>query len=143
LSALAWAIVGALLLAVEVLAIGTWLLWFSLGAFTLALLLVLGVELGLEAQLLIYAAVTLAETVLVVVVWRRRGPQGGERLNERAERLVGQIFVLETPVVHGRGRIRVGDGSWPVRCAEPLPAGAEVRVTAADGSELTVVAHTA
>jgi len=56
----------------------------------------------------------------------------------RAHALIGSDFLLEQAIVHGYGRIRVGDSSWRVK-GDDCPAGAKVRVVAVeDGSLLRV-----
>jgi membrane protein implicated in regulation of membrane protease activity len=54
-------------------------------------------------------------------------------LNDRSARMVGQIVIVETAIVDGRGRVLVGDGSWPAR-GDDAAAGTRVRITrVADG----------
>jgi membrane protein implicated in regulation of membrane protease activity len=56
----------------------------------------------------------------------------------RAHAMIGADFFLDEPIVHGYGRIRVGDSSWRVAGAD-CPSGAMVRVVAVDnGSVLRV-----
>ena len=58
-------------------------------------------------------------------------------LNARGEALVGKMFVLDQPILAGRGRIKLGDGSWIVTGPD-MVAGAKVRVAAVSGTELRV-----
>ena len=46
-----------------------------------------------------------------------------------------QIFLLEEGIVHGYGRIHVGDSSWRVG-GDDCPAGAKVRVVAVENGSL-------
>lgn len=58
-------------------------------------------------------------------------------LNRRGASYVGRNFTLAAPIVNGIGKVHVDDSQW--RIAGPdLPAGAQVRVTAADGTTLRV-----
>ena len=57
-----------------------------------------------------------------------------------AEVRLGQEAQLQQEVVNGLSRVRLGDSVWPVRCSQPLPAGAAVRVIAVDGITLIVEA---
>jgi inner membrane protein len=45
--------------------------------------------------------------------------------------------VLDQPILRGRGRMIMGDGSWTVTGPD-MVAGAKVRVAAVDGTELRV-----
>ena len=56
-------------------------------------------------------------------------------LNARGEALVGREFILDQPILAGRGRIKLGDGSWIVTGPD-MVAGAKVRVAAVNGTEL-------
>ena len=58
-------------------------------------------------------------------------------LNRPAVQLVGRVLVVVEPIEGGRGKVRVGDTLWPAEGPD-LPAGAEVRVTAAKGTVLQV-----
>jgi membrane protein implicated in regulation of membrane protease activity len=58
-------------------------------------------------------------------------------LNARAASLIGQVVTLEEPIINGRGRARVGDGSWNVRGPD-MVAGAEVRIVSVESAELLV-----
>jgi inner membrane protein len=58
-------------------------------------------------------------------------------LNRRPAQLVGRVMVIEEAIAHGRGRARMGDTLWEVEGPD-TPAGARVRVTAAQGAILRV-----
>ena len=58
-------------------------------------------------------------------------------LNRRGAGCIGQRAALATPIVNGRGRIRLGDSSWPA-AGPDLPAGTTVEVIGADGALLQV-----
>jgi regulator of protease activity HflC (stomatin/prohibitin superfamily)/membrane protein implicated in regulation of membrane protease activity len=66
-------------------------------------------------------------------------PSGDPNLNARASRLVGQTVTVESAIVNGKGRVRVGDGVWNAQGPD-LPAGASVVVVGADGTCLSVEA---
>jgi membrane-bound ClpP family serine protease len=55
----------------------------------------------------------------------------------RGAQYVGRRFGLVTPIVNGRGRIKLGDSSWAVAGPE-LPAGRIVEVTGVEGTVLQV-----
>jgi len=60
-------------------------------------------------------------------------------LNSSAEHYLGRRFTLETPIVNGRGSIKVDDSVW--RAAGPeLPAGRQVKVIGVEGTVLQVEA---
>ena len=69
---------------------------------------------------------------------RETGGSEGDGLNRRGEALVGRVFVLDTPLEGGEGRLRVDDSSWRI-VGPDTPAGTRMRVVRVDGA--TVVAE--
>jgi len=71
--------------------------------------------------------------------WFRQGERPSDQplLNRRAEQFIGRVYVLDTPLADGIGRVRIGDAFWTVTGPE-LPAGAKVRVIGADTMTLKV-----
>jgi membrane protein implicated in regulation of membrane protease activity len=138
LGAWAWIILGIALIGLELLAPGVFFIWLGLAAIATGLLdAVLG--LSWQAASLIFAALSVA-AVLVGRSLMRPSLQHdtqADRLNQRGQSLVGQVFTLEAPIKDGEGRIRVGDSSWRVTGADRF-AGAKVRVVRVDGATLVV-----
>ncbi|MGD0184174.1 MAG: NfeD family protein [Roseiarcus sp.] len=132
-----WLVVGFALCAAETLVPGAFLIW--IGAAALAVGVVeFFLPLALTPQLLLFAALVVA---LVFVGKRVYGSldAGTPQLPlSRAHALIGKEFFLDEAIVHGFGRIRVGDSVWRV-AGEDLPAGAKVRVVAVeDGAGVRV-----
>lgn len=133
-----WFILGLILLAIEVLVPGTFILWLGIAA-----LLTGGVTLALDfawqAQLIAFAILS----VVAVMCWwfysgRSKSNAAEPVLHRRAELHVGRVFTLEEPIVGGSGRVRIDDSVWRVS-GEDLPAGSKVRVASTDGALLKVV----
>jgi inner membrane protein len=89
--------------------------------------------------LLILAATLFIADILIDLVWAHPSISRSDQpdLNCRATQLIGRSFIVAEAIEGGRGKIRVGDTLWPVEGPE-LPAGAEVRVTAAKAALLRV-----
>lgn len=132
-----WFIACAVLLVLEMLAPGAFMLWLGLAAFLVGLISVF-VDWSWQYQFVAFAAFALA----AIPLWRRVGarakaPSDQPFLNRRAEALVGQVFTLERPIVAGHGTVGIGDTVW--RVAGPdCPAGTRIRVAAIDGATLRV-----
>ena len=82
-------------------------------------------------------------TVIAALLWtrwlaRKPQPRADAALNQRGQQLIGQRFILDAPLVNGRGHMRVGDGTWPIVASEELPAGTRVEVIAVEGMTLRV-----
>ncbi|HEY0568731.1 MAG TPA: NfeD family protein [Xanthobacteraceae bacterium] len=132
-----WIIAGGLLLGLEVIAPGAFMLWLGLSA-----LLVGAISLIFpwpwQAQLIAFAVFAVGS----IPLWRyfaHRVEPAADRpfLNRRSEGFVGRIFILEKPIVGGVGMVRIDDTIWRVTGPD-TPAGNRVRVTSADGANLLV-----
>lgn len=135
-----WWILALLLIALEVLAPGYFLLWIGIGAAATGVLLWLVPGLSLLVQALAFALLALLACAAYGYGLRPkllRGAPAGERLNRRGEQMIGKRYVLIEPIVNGRGKARVGDGEWLVSGPD-LPPGASVEVTGVDGTTLRV-----
>lgn len=135
-----WWILALLLIAGELLLPGYFLLWIGLAAAAMGVVLWVDPSLGLLAQAILFGLLAFASCVGYARWLRprleRRAP-GGERLNRRAEQLIGQRYELVEPIVNGRGKARVGDGQWLVSGPD-LPLGTTVEVVAVEGTTLQV-----
>jgi membrane protein implicated in regulation of membrane protease activity len=132
-----WFILGVVLLILEMLVPGTFLLWLGIAAVAVGIISRF-IDWSWQSQLIAFAALSIA----LIPAWRyfaRRvdGPSDHATLNRRTAGYVGRVFTLETPIVDGNGTVRIGDTVW--RVAGPdCPAGSRVRVTQADGADLRV-----
>jgi len=81
----------------------------------------------------------LVADVLIDFVWAHPGLSASDQpdLNRRAAQLVGRTLVVAEAIEGGRGKVRVGDTLWPAEGPD-VPAGTEVRVTAARVTVLVV-----
>ncbi len=133
-----WVVLGLVLIGGEMLAPGAFLVWLGLAA------LVTGVVVGAtgmawQGAALVFAALCVVSVLAGRMLTRRKGdePDAATGLNDRGRQLVGKVFRLESTMVGGEGRIRVGDSSWRITGPELL-AGAAVRVVRVDGATLVV-----
>lgn len=135
-----WWIVALVLIAIEVIMPGYFMLWIGIGAAVTGLLVLLLSGLGLLAQAVAFAVLAFVSCAVYWYALRPRLPQdepGREQLNRRGEQLIGKRYVLIEAIVNGRGKARVGDGQWLVSGPD-LPMGSTVEVVAVDGATLRV-----
>ena len=133
-----WGGLALLLIAAETLAPGVFMLWLGLAAAVvfLGLLVVPGVEPIWQA--VAFILLSFGSIALYVKFFRgKEGPSDQPLLNRRGEQLVGQVYVLEQPIVDGRGRLKIGDAFWAAE-GEDLPQGTRVRVISAYNMTLQV-----
>jgi hypothetical protein len=133
-----WGIAALVLIAVEMLLPGFYLLWLGIAASVVALLLFLWPGLPFEFQLLVFATATVG-SIFAWREWRNRHPVISDQpnLNERASQYVGHLYSLDAAIVNGVGKVRVGDTVWKV-AGEDLPAGSQVKVVGVEGMTLRV-----
>jgi inner membrane protein len=132
-----WFIAGGLLLILEVLAPGVFMLWLGLAALLVGAIS-LFVDWSWQAQFVAFAALSIA----AIPLWRRlarsvEAPTDQPFLNRRAEAFVGRMFTLDKPIVDGCGTLGIDDTVWRITGAD-VPAGSRVKVTRVDGTALHV-----
>jgi membrane protein implicated in regulation of membrane protease activity len=132
-----WFIAGGLLLVLEVLAPGVFMLWLGLAAMLVGGISMF-VDWNWQAQFIAFAMFSVA----AIPLWRRLANQDRAKtdqpfLNRRAEAYVGRVFTLEKPIVDGSGTMGVDDTVWRITGPD-IPAGSRVRVTRVEGTALHV-----
>ena len=133
-----WWILALALIIAETLLPGTFFLWMGISALVLGLVAWLIPVMGWEMQLMLFAVLSLV-SIVGWRQWQHRHPDESDHptLNRRGEQYIGQVFVLDTAIANGFGKVRVGDTHWRVTGVD-APAGMRVRVTDVDGVVLVV-----
>jgi len=134
-----WGIALALFAAEAVLP-GSFMLWLGFAAVGTALIDLL-IPMPPAVQWMLFGVLSV---VAVGAGWqyKKRHPSSDSDqplLNRRGAQLIGQVFVLESAIVDGRGRLKIGDAFWTA-IGPDLPAGSRVRVVAMDGMNVRVEA---
>jgi membrane protein implicated in regulation of membrane protease activity len=132
-----WLVIGAVLLGLELLAPGVFMLWLGLAALLVGVVSFV-IAWGWQAQIIAFVVFSLA----AVPLWRRlslaqKAAPNEAFLNRRSEAFVGRVFTLEKPIVDGAGTVRIDDSIWRITGPD-TPAGSRVKVIRADGGLLTV-----
>jgi membrane protein implicated in regulation of membrane protease activity len=139
-----WFVVAVLLLALETVVPGVHFLWFGLAAAAVGIIAIalgaadLATGFGRPVQVIVFAVLSVA-TVFFVRRWTNPAHTASDLpdLNARAAQYIGRTFVVVEPIAGGRGKIKVGDSLWAAQGPDS-PAGAQVKVTAAQGTVLIV-----
>lgn len=135
-----WALALALL-ALEALSPGIFFLWLGLAAAGTGMVRLLIPGMAPLAQWIVFSLLSL---VAVGAAWRVRSarvvkPTDQPLLNQRAQQLVGRVYVLDTAIDNNRGRLKIGDAYWSVEGPD-LPVGTRVRVLGVQDMTLRVIA---
>lgn len=133
-----WLAVAAVFLAVEVSTGTGWLLWPAASAFVVGVI-AQAIHPGLVVELGLFAALTIATTLLAKRYLRPVLEPKNPDLNDPLQRLVGQRGQVLSAFEQGRGRVFVDGKDWAAETDEPSPAvSQEVVVVAVDGAVLKV-----
>ncbi|WP_028107870.1 NfeD family protein [Ferrimonas futtsuensis] len=138
-----WLILGLVLLTLELLGSGGYLLWIGGAAMATSVVARLS-DIKAENQWVLFATLSVLFTLAWYLYQRRRDKLGRDRsgLNQRAKSLVGSQCVVMTQVSAQEGRVKLGDSSW-LACSESgdtLEPGVRVQVVRVEGTKLVVSA---
>ncbi|MBF0135674.1 MAG: NfeD family protein [Magnetococcus sp. DMHC-1] len=138
-----WWIAAVILVIMEVTLPAFFFLWLGVAAAVTGLLALLFPELGWKGEMLCFSGLSLVSIALWHGVIRRcPTPTDLPNLNRRAAQYVGRVLTLDTPIVHGSGRVKVDDSLWKISGPD-TPAHVQVKVTSLVGTTLTVQPLTA
>ena len=132
-----WIVGGLILIALEIVVPGVFLLWIGVGAIaTGTIAAVFGIG-SWEIQCLIFVPLAFASLFLGRKYIIKAAPEKDGTLNRRLAGYIGRRAEVVQAVVNGKGRVRLGDTLWIVQGPD-CPEGTMVAVTGVDGSELVV-----
>ena len=132
-----WLILAVLLFVLEFILPGVHFLWFGVAA------VIVGILAWATGMSWPFQVIAFGVIAVLTVFWVRRYVRSDAvtsdlpDLNERGQQYIGRSLVVEQAIQNGRGKVRVGDTLWPVEGPD-TPAGAEVRVVAANATMLVV-----
>ena len=126
-----WTIGGILLLMLEMLAPGVFLIFIGVAAIATGIFTLM-FGLALPGQLALFVVYSLLAVLAGRRIYANKEDNSSDPfLNDPAARLVGRVVtVIEAVDEHG-GRVRVGDSDWSAR-GGPARAGERVRVAGVD-----------
>ena len=133
-----WWVLALVLVIVEMVAPGFFLLWIGLAAGVTGLVLFIAPGMGWEMQFVLFGVLALA-SVTAARYYVRRNPISTDdaTLNRRGSQYVGHVFNLDEAIVNGVGKVKVGDGWWRAEGPD-LPAGERGKVVGVNGNMLKV-----
>ncbi|WP_130619507.1 NfeD family protein [Dyella amyloliquefaciens] len=135
-----WWILALVLIAVEVILPGYFMLWIGVAAGVTGVVVLALPGLSALAQAVSFAVLAFLSCAAYWYWLRPRfmhDEPGNAQLNRRGEQKIGHRYVLAEPIVNGRGKAKVGDSLWLVSGPD-LPVGSMVEVVGVDGTTLLV-----
>jgi inner membrane protein len=138
-----WVALGLVLLALEIIVPGVFMLWFGIAAIVIGTITLMIGDAGFwpwEVQVIFFLGLSIALAYYGKRLNDRNDESDQPLLNQRGAQMIGRLATLNEPIAEGYGKIHVDGVQWRVKGPD-LPAGTKVMVTAnADNSTLTVEA---
>ena len=134
-----WWIFALVLIGAELLAPGYFLIWIGFAAAALGIVTFFAPELSFLVQAVLVAVLALVSCFVYWRFVRKVVNESSDQplLNRRAEQFIGRRYTLDTAIVGGKGKVRIGDSPWLAEGPD-LPAGTEVEVIAVSGTTVKV-----
>lgn len=136
-SLLIWAGLGVLLLILDMLFPGVFLLFLGLASLlTMAVLWL--IPLSLWGAIVCFSLSTFILLMCfgrIYKKWINHGPPNS--INQNSKRYIGHEIILNDPIIHGKGRIVYAGSMWTLHGPD-APKGSTVRIVKRDGNVLEV-----
>ena len=107
-----WLAIGVVLLAIEAALSTEWLLWPTVSAGVVAVIVALGLDVGFLGEAGLFAALTVASTALSRRLIQKVNPEAAPDINDRDDRLIGQRARVVETFIDGRGRVFISGAEW-------------------------------
>lgn len=132
-----WLILLFVLLGVEALGAGGFLLGGAAAAAVVALWLWLMPDMSWPIQLVMFG---IGSLLFSLAYWKlfRKVNSDSPGLNNRASQLIGRTIVLEHDLPAGQSKLAIGDTLWKVESDRSVTKGSKVSVTGNQGMMLLV-----
>lgn len=135
---IAWATAAVVLMVAELAAPGAFMLWLGFAAAGVFLIVLAMPDLAAIWQAVAFVVLAIGSVSVYWKLFRTQRTRSDQPLlNRRAVQLIGQVYALDSAIVNGRGRVKIGDAFWVVEGTD-APAGARVRVVAVHDMSLRV-----
>lgn len=133
-----WALQGILLLALELMVPGSFFLWLSVGSFVVSLALIFIADFSLTGQCILFVFSSFLSILGGRKWFKRHKTSIKNPLNNRAHSYIGQTFMLDTPILNGRGHLKIDDTLWSIEGSN-MPQKTLVKVVQVHGMTLKVI----
>jgi len=132
-----WWIAGVLLVMLEVVLPGTFLLWLGVSAGVVGALVYFAPGLPVAAQFALFAVLALVAIMLSRRYLQKHRSAEQATLSARGAHYIGRVVTVEDALTGGTGKVRVEDTVWRAQGADAA-AGARVKITGITGATFQV-----
>ena len=118
------------LIGLETLAPGIFLLWLGFAAAGVFVLMVFGLPLSILVQTVAFVILSFVSVGLIGSIFEKLAMDSDQpMLNKKQDQMLGKVLNLETAIINGSGRVKIGDAFWQVQGVD-VSEGTMVRVVA-------------
>lgn len=133
----AWLALGLVLAAAEMAIPGVFLIWMA-GAALIVGFITWATPIGVPMQIVLFALLAIVAVFTGRRYLRSHPVEAADpKMNQRGERVVGEMVVVTQAIEGGSGKVRLGDSEWLAKGADAAP-GTRLRVSGHDGVVLLV-----
>ncbi|PKO49872.1 MAG: NfeD family protein [Betaproteobacteria bacterium HGW-Betaproteobacteria-20] len=140
-----WGVIGLVLLALEMVTVTFYVMWFGVAAIILAVLTWLMPGMSVAVQLFLFAILSIGS----LFVWRTyyKKTSSDSRVGQAQGEEIGRVGIIIEPVsATQNGRIQftqgvMGSREWAAVANEAIEAGTQAEVIAVEGNSLRVKVH--
>jgi len=132
-----WWVAGVLLVMLEVVLPGTFLLWLGVSAGVVGVMVYFAPDLSPAIQFTLFAALALAAIFLSRRYLQKHRTAEQAALSARGAHYIGRVVTVEDAIDGGAGKVRVEDTVWRAQGADAA-AGARVKITGITGATFQV-----
>lgn len=135
-----WFTVGIILIILEMLLPGMFLMWFGVSALFVGLITLI-ISMSMNAELILFAIISVLSVITVIVIMRKISPNTQStvthNLNQaRGSELIGMTFTLDSKVINHEGKLNIGDTVWLIKGPD-AEAGTHIEITHVENNTLT------
>ncbi|MCB2059732.1 MAG: NfeD family protein [Novosphingobium sp.] len=133
----AWLAIGLVLAAAEMAIPGVFLIWMA-GAALIVGFVTWVTPIGVPLQIVLFAMLAIVAVFSGRRYLRSHPVEAADpKMNQRGERVVGEMVVVTQAIDGGSGKVKLGDSEWLAKGAD-APPGTRLRVAGHDGVVLIV-----
>ena len=119
-----WLVLGLVLIGLESLGAGGFLLGAALSGIITALITSSVPSLDWTTQIIFFSGMALSFTAAYCLFFKKFNQKSEQmHLNDRAAQLRGRVITLAYDLPHGVGQVNIGDTLWKARCNVAVKAG--------------------
>ncbi len=135
-----WATFGLILMILELVIPGTFIIWFGCGAVVTGVIAAF-VPLSVNGQLATFAICSTISVFFGFFVYKRifgANKEVSQKDKTGAQKYIGQSFKVVDAIEDDMGKVAVGDTVWLAKSDHPIAKGKRAKVVAVEGTVLIV-----